>query len=126
MNLPEVMNSINDNKEDLFRDLPDVTNREYVPYVVNRCLSYFPDTILQVNEMNMHPLAPARMQYHYLQHSIRKRKRFSKWMKPDESEGLNAIKKEYGYSSSKAEETLRILPETHIEYLINLHKGGSE
>lgn len=125
MNLTEILNSINYNKEDLFRDLPDVTQREFVPFVVNRCLSYFPDTILQANEMNSRPHAHARMQYHYLQNSIRKRKRFSKWQKSTPQEAIEAIKKEYGYSTPKAEETLRILSETQVEHLIKIHKGGS-
>lgn len=125
MNLTEVLNSINYNKEDLFKDLPDVTGKEYVPFVINKALSYFPDTILQANEMNVRPHAHARMQYHYLQNSIRKRKRFSKWHKNSPQEALEAVKKEYGYSTPKAEDALRILSEMQIEHLIKIHKGGS-
>ena len=62
MNLSEVLNSVNYNKEDIFQDLPDVTEKEYVPFVVNKCLSYFPDTIIQANNMNMHHGIDPKMQ----------------------------------------------------------------
>ena len=125
MNLSEVLNSINYNKEDIFENLPEVTQSEYVPYVVNKCLSYFPDTILQSNAMNMHSGIDPRMQYHYMKNSIRKRKRFSKWNKSETSERLNAVKKHYGYSNQKAEDALRILSDNQLEHLIHLHKGES-
>lgn len=126
MNLSEVLNSINYNKEDLFQDLPDVTTKEYVAFIVNKSFSYFPDTILQANEMNLRPHAHARMQYHYLQNSVRKRKRFSKWAKKNDTSALEAVKRHYGYSSQKAEEALYILSEEQIEHLIAIYKGGSE
>jgi len=126
VNLGEVLNSINYNKEDLFQDLPDVTTKEYVAFIVNKSFSYFPDTILQANEMNLRPHADPRMQYHYLQNSIRKRKRFSKWAKKNDSSALDAVKRYYGYSPQKAEEALSILNEQQIEYLITIYKGGSE
>jgi len=125
MNLSEVLNSINYNKEDIFQDLPDVTDKEYVPFVVNKCLSYFPDTILQANDMNMRHDIDNRMQYHYLQNSIRKRKRFSKWNKSSTPERLDLVKKHYGYSNQKAEEALMILSDNQLEYIKSLHIGES-
>jgi hypothetical protein len=125
VNLSEVLNSINYNKEDIFQDLPNVTDKEYVPFVVNKCLSYFPDTILQANNMNMHHGIDPRMQYHYLQNSIRKRKRFSKWNKARTPESLELIKRHYGYSNQKAEDALRILSDNQLEEIKNLHKGES-
>ncbi len=125
MNLSEVLNSINYNKEDIFLNLPEVTQKEYVPFVVNKCLSYFPDTILQVNNMNMYPAIDPRMQFHYLQNSIRKRKRFSKWNKNEQSDKLDVVKRHYGYSNQKAEEALRIMTDEQVEHLITLHKGES-
>jgi hypothetical protein len=125
VNLSEVLNSVNYNKEDIFQDLPEVTDREYVPFVVNKCLSYFPDTIMQANNMNMHHGIDPRMQYHYLQNSIRKRKRFSKWNKATTPENLEIVKRHYGYSNQKAEEALRILTHKQLEHLIDLHKGES-
>lgn len=121
MNLPEVLNSINYNKEDIFESLPDVTQKEYAAFIVNKSLSYFPDTLLQANNMNMRPGLDPRMQYHYLKNSIRKKKRFSKWVKRVDSKAIEAIKKHYNYSNQKAEEVLGLLSEEQIEYLMNLH-----
>lgn len=125
MNLTEILNSINYDKTDIFRDLPDVTDKEYVPFVINKCLSYFPDTILQANAMNMRHGMDRRMQYHYLQNSIRKRKRFSKWNKIAKSDDLEIVKRHYGYSAQRAEEALSILSEEQLENLKKLHKGES-
>lgn len=121
MNLSEVLNSINYNKEDIFDSLPEVTHKEYVPFVVNKSLSYFPDTILQSNAMNMRPGLDPRMQYHYLKNSIRKKKRFSKWVKGVDSKAIEAIKKHYNYSNQRAEEVLGLLTEEQIEYLMHLY-----
>ena len=125
MNLTEVLNSINYDKTDIFRDLPDVTDKEYVPFVVNKCLSYFPHTILQANTMNMRHGMDRRMQYHYLQNSIRKRRRFSKWNKVVKSDDLEIVMHHYGYSAQRAEEALLILTDDHLKYLKKLHKGES-
>lgn len=121
MNLSEVLNSINYNKDDVFESLPDVTNKEYVPFVVNKALSYFPDTILQSNNMNMRPGLDPRMQYHYLKSSVRKKKRFSKWNRKTDSPAIEAIKKHYNYSDNKAEEVLMILTDEQMEHIVKLH-----
>lgn len=126
MNLSEILNSINYDKTDLFRDLPEVSEKEYVPFVVNKCLSYFPDTILQANAMNMRHGMDRRMQYHYLQNSIRKRKRFSKWNKTSKSDDLELVKNHYGYSSQRAEEVLSLLTNEQMKYIKELHKGESQ
>lgn len=125
MNLSEVLNSINHNKEDIFESLPEVTQKEYVSFVVNKSLSYFPDTLIQANNMNMRPGADPRMQYHYLKNSIRKKKRFSKWVKKVDSDALEIVKKHYNYSDQKAEEALRILTEDQIQYLLHLYNQDS-
>ena len=121
MNLSEVLNSINYNKDDVFDGLPAVTNKEYVPFIVNKAFSYFPDTLLQANNMNMRPGLDPRMQYHYLKSSIRKKKRFSKWNRKTDSPAIEAIKKHYNYSNSKAEEIIDLLTEDQIESIIKLH-----
>ena len=125
MNLSEVLNSINYSKEDIFGSLPQVTDKEYAPFVVNKCLSYFPDTILQANNMNLRSGIDSRMQYHYLQNSIRKRKRFSKWNKNNVSDDLEVVKRHYGYSNQRAEEALTLLTFDQLEYLKKLNMGES-
>lgn len=84
MNLTEYLNSINYSKKNLMVD--GDSEKSYAPYVVNRCLSYFPDTLLHANEMNRLNFLDKKVQYDYYLRSIRSRKRFSKWLKREESD----------------------------------------
>jgi hypothetical protein len=102
------------------------TEKAYAPYVVNRCLSYFPDTLLHANEMNRLNFLDKRVQYDYYLRSIRARKRFSKWLKKEESSDIDLIKQYYGYSDKRAREALRILTPEQIKSIKKeLDTGGS-
>ena len=123
MNLSEVLNAINYNKENIFSSLPDVTNKEYVPFVINKSLSYFPDTILQANNMNIRPHVDERMQFHYLMNSIRKKKRFSRWQKSNTSREVEAIMSYFGYNIQRAEEVLSILTQVQIDQILEIEES---
>lgn len=97
--LTDYLNAINVNKSALCDD--EFGEKGYVPFLVNRGLSYFPDTILQANAMNRHSGLRKRMQFDFLRHSIRSRKRFSKWFKAEEADNLASIKERYGCSNAK-------------------------
>tara|TARA_X000000368_G_C22957008_1_gene679232 strand:+ start:136 stop:594 length:459 start_codon:yes stop_codon:yes gene_type:complete len=119
----EFTNSIY-NKENLIVD--ERTEREYNPFIVNRALGFGKDTVLLANEMNSRHHLDNKLQYDFLMNTIRKGKRYNKWLKNDE-ENIEAIQKFFGYSLIKAKETLSLLNDTQIE-LIKLHnetsKGG--
>jgi hypothetical protein len=124
MNLSDWLNSINFTKQDLIVDNP-LMEKEYVPFIVNRSLSYFPDTILHCNEMNMKHFLPKKMQYDYLRTAIRKRKRFSKWDKKTSPSDLEIVKQFYGYSNKKALEVLPLLSKEQIATMkANVYTGG--
>lgn len=100
--------------------------KAYVPFMVNRSLSYFQDTVLFANEMNRCAALPARMQYDFFRNTIRPRRRFSKWFKamPDDKD-VEVIKEHYGYSSEKAREVLALFSESALADLHKLRdKGG--
>ena len=119
----DFLNSINSTKKDLMED-PD-TEKQYVPFVVNRSLSYFPDTVAIANEMNKYHHLDAKLQYQFLINIVRKRKRFSKWIKSDLENNIEKVKEYYGYSNTKAKEALNLLSNDQIESIrINLSKGG--
>jgi len=102
-----------------------LVEKEYAPYIVNRCLSYFIDTILHVNQINEFPDTDKKMQFDYLQNSIRKRKRFSKWQKKQKVENIEIVKEYYGYSNQKATEIMGLLSDNDIEEMrIYLYGGG--
>lgn len=121
----EYVNSINDTKVDIMVD--DQAEKAYNSFMVNRSLSYFPDTILLANEVNCNPHIGNRLKYSFLLNSVRKRKRFSKWNKPMESDALSIVKEYYGYSNEKARSALMVLSESQIDQLRQrLFKGGHQ
>lgn len=124
MNLSEILNSINYSKKNILTDPQQ--EKEYVPYVINRCLSYFPDTLLHANEMNRLNFLDKRVQYDYYLRSIRSRKRFSKWLKKEEVDDLEIVKKFFNYSEKRAREALKILSKDDIKNIKKqLDIGGS-
>jgi predicted metal-dependent hydrolase len=122
MNPFEFSNSITYTKQDIMNDLNE---KEYVPFLVNRSLSYHQDCILYANEMNRRFDISHKLQYHYLLNTIRKRKRFAKWSKPQLIDDLKIVMDYYSVSRGKAEEYLSILNKSGIETLKKrMNKGG--
>jgi len=101
--------------------------RAYNPFMVNRALSYHFDTVLLASEMNENPHLPARLQYDYLRSSVRKRKRFAKWHKPEASENLDAAMEFFGLGRRQAEEALSVMTPVQIMDMKQcLCRGGLE
>ena len=122
----DFIKSINEKTENLMDTTPDA-EKDYTPFVVNRGLSYSPDTILYANEMNCVPLTDKRMQYDYLYHSIRKRKRFDKWIKPEETdeELLGLVMEVYKVGQKKATEYIRMIPKDRLDALRQSGRGSN-
>lgn len=120
----DFINAINDSKANLFEE--PQAEKNYPPYLVNRGLSYFHDTVIQANTMNQYASIPKKWQFSFLLNSITKKKRFSKWAKKDaDSESILLVKEYFGYSSEKAKEALRILSIEQLEAIKEkLTKGG--
>lgn len=123
MNPFEYVNAINLTKKDIMVD--DIAEKAYTPFLINRSLSYFNDTVLFANEMNRYHHLDHRLQFDFFINIIRKKKRFSKWIKPQEIENLELIKEYYGYSNEKAKSVLSLLNNDQIEELKQrIYKGG--
>lgn len=123
MNPFDYLNSINHKKDDIMID--DDAEKDYSPFMVNRGLSYFQDTVLLANEMNMNSHLDHRMQYDFLRTSIRQRKRFSKWMKKTTPAKVEVIKEYYGYSDAKAQAVEDLISDGDIKHMNSvLSKGG--
>ena len=121
--LKDWLNSVNFNKKDLLADDPTAIS-SYPPYIVNRCLSGTVDTILFANEMNLNAHLDKDMQYSFFLYTLRKRKRFSPWLKKEQVNDLDLVKKHYGYSNEKAKVALTLLTKTQIEKIRNTHDMG--
>jgi len=122
----DYINAINANKDIIgSSDNPEEVEKEYTPFMVNRGLSYFVDTILYANEMNSASDISNKLQFDYLRNSIKPKKRFSKWAKRLSSENISVIKEIYKYSDRRAMEVLSLLSDSQIALLKEkLKKGG--
>ena len=123
MNPFEYLKAINESKKDIMID--DLAEKEYNSFIINRGLSYFKDTILYANEMNRYHHLDSRLQFDFLINIIRKKKRWSKWIKASEVDNLELIKEYYGYSNEKAKSALSLMSNDQIEQLkMRIYKGG--
>ena len=121
----DYLNSINMTKKNLMID--EQSEKDYVPFIVNRGLGYFQDTVLLANEMNVNcSNLDHKMQYDFLKGTVKKKKRFSKWLKEDNDEKVDIICQAYGFSRSNAKSVVTLFDNTQIELLKKrLDKGGS-
>lgn len=123
MNPFEFVNAINVTKQDVMID--DIAEKAYNPFIVNRSLSYFNDTVLYANEMNVNHHIDNRLQFDFFINIVRKKKRFSKFMKPETVSDVEAVKEYYGYSNEKAKSALTLLTSDQINELKKkVYKGG--
>jgi len=116
MELKDWLNSINQTKQNLIDEDPSLA-KEYPPYIINRCFSGHIDSIIFANEMNMNHHLDKDLQYLFYLNSLRKRKRFSPWLRKDKAVDLECIKQYYNYSNEKASQVLKILTKEQINYI---------
>ena len=121
--LGDFLTAINLSKKNLM-DEDSLTEKEYVPFIVNRTLSYFPDTVLYANEVNFRGHLDNRLQNDYLLNSIRKKKRFARWLKPDANEDVDVIKEYYSCNYKKAYEIAKVLTGEQLSLIHKRMKRG--
>lgn len=124
----DYLNSINMTKQNMMRDTEndELAEKNYNAFMVNRGLSYFYDTIVYANEMNRYHEIDSKLQYEFLFHGVRKKKRFSKWFKPEQDADFEAVKEYYGYNDHKTLQALDILSEFEVKTIKEkLEKGGT-
>ena len=120
MNPFELIKSISNSKKDILEN-----EKDYNAFMVNRGLSYFPDTVIYANEMNKYHHLDGGLQYQFLINIVRKRNRFSKWNKSTESDDIKIIKEYYGYSDEKAKSVYNLFSNEELLTLKNrIYKGG--
>jgi len=122
--LKDWLNSINFNKNNLMEEDPEC-KKDYAPYIINRCLSGHLDCIMFANAMNLNLNLDKDMQYSFYLNSLRKRKRFSPWIRKDKVKDLECVKHYYGYSNEKAYQALKILTQEQLDFIKQrLDTGG--
>tara|TARA_B100000212_G_scaffold293491_1_gene235891 strand:- start:900 stop:1283 length:384 start_codon:yes stop_codon:yes gene_type:complete len=114
--LKDWLNSINHTKKNLIDEDPSV-EKDYPPYIVNRCLSGHLDAVMFANEMNMYSFLPKKMQYDFFINTLRTKKRFSPWIRKDLIKNLDNVKRYYGYSNEKARQAMKILSKDQLDFI---------
>ena len=119
----DFINAISHTKIDLMEQ--ENAESQYKSYVINKGLSFYPDTVIQANEMNSRPHLDRKMQFNFLINIIRSKKRYSKWLKPEKLNDLEVVQEYYGYSKEKARQVLPLLSDEQIDYIkLRIKKGG--
>jgi hypothetical protein len=117
--LKDWLNSINKKTCNLLEDdEAGLKEQTYLPFIINRCLSYYPDLIFLVNEMNSRAEMDFKLQYDFLFHTISKANRFSPWQKKEKDEAIEAIKEYYGYSEKKAQDVKNVISKNQLTYIL--------
>ena len=126
MELKDWLNSINHTKQNLIDEDP-LLEKDYAPYIINRCLSGHIDSVIFSNEVNKYPNLDKKLQYDFLLNSLRKKKRFSPWFRKDQIKNLEIVKQYYGYSNEKAKQVLNILTKEQLSFIRDrLETGGKK
>ena len=123
--LKDYLNAINHEKKNLMDTDDEMWEKKYPPFIVNKCLAPFPDTIFLVNEMNLNNHIDKKLQFDFLLNSLRTRKRYTPWLKASKQKNLEYVKEYYGYNNEKAKSALKLLNDEQIKTIKDsLNKGG--
>ena len=123
--LKEYLNAINQTKEPLMNTEDEQWEKKYYPFIVNKCVAPFPDTIMLLNEINQLHHLDKKLQFDFLINSLRPRKRFTPWVKAKKLDDIEYVKEFYGYNNEKAKVALTILNDDQIATIKQkLNKGG--
>ena len=104
------------NKKNIYNE---ETEKEYIPFIINRAFSYHIDTVIYANEMNMAVSLDKKLQHDYFINIIRKSKRFANWYKKnkDVEDKITLVMEYYGYNHNRAKEVLSILSDDQINVI---------
>ena len=115
----DFINSVSHSKKDIIRNSnsPELAEKLYKPFLVNKGLSYFQDTIMFSNEINRLPIIDNKLQYDFYLNSIRPLKRYAKWVKKVDSDDFNAIQEYFQLNNSKTAEALSLLSSDQVNLI---------
>ena len=125
--LKDYLKAINVSKEPLLDSEDQMWEKKFAPFIVNKCLAPFEDTVMLVNEINQLHHLDKKLQFDFLINSLRPRKRYTPWMKAKKLKNLEYVKEYYGYNNEKARAALDVLDDDQISAIKQkLNKGGKQ
>jgi hypothetical protein len=112
--LGEWLDNLWTSKTDLIKEDPNNLG-DYTPYLINRAMSYFPETIQIAQHMNTLSLLPPEVHYR-LWHSLlpKGNKRYARWGKKLIPDNLKLVQDYFGCNNIRAREYLDMLSEDDI------------
>ena len=123
--LKDYLSAINQTKEPLLDSEDEEWTKKYPPFIVNKCVAPFPDTILLVNEINQQHHVDKKLQFDFLLNSLRARSRYAPWLKAKKYKDIEYVKEFYGYGNAKAKSALDLLSDDDLSAIKQrLNKGG--
>ena len=128
MNPFDYIKAVSETKQNIISgtDNDELAEKAYNPFIINRGLSFYPDTILYANELNRRPLLDKKPQFLYLLNTLRPRKRYTKWLKEEKNEEIEIVSEYFGYSRAKAKDVIKILSSDQLKIIkTRLEKGGA-
>ena len=124
----DFINAINSKqKQDLIRasNNPEMAEKLYKPFVVNKGLSYFVDTIMYANEMNRATNIDNLLQNDYYLNSIRPAKRVSKWHKKLNDEDIEGVQEYFKVGFVRAQEIVKTLTSEQLDLIKTIITKGN-
>ena len=123
--LKDYLNAINVSKDSLLDTEDEMWEKKFYPFIINKCVAPFEDTVMLVNEINQLHHLDKKLQFDFLINSLRPRKRYAPWLKAKKLKNLEYVKEFYGYNNEKAKVALDILDDEQISAIKEkLNKGG--
>ena len=99
--------------------------KDYAPFMVNRGLGQYADTVMMANQMNRMSSLDKKMQMEFLYGTVRKGKRFSKWSKAPKDASIEVLVQVFQYSRHYAASVVDMFTGDQIlELNSRLNKGG--
>ena len=100
-------------------------DEHYIPWLINRGLSFHQDAVLAMNSMNERPWLAPSLQFRFLLNTLRARTRFSPWLKRVTSTDVVLVAEYYGCSVRHAQPLLDLHSEDQLQSVrVRLRKGG--
>tara|TARA_R110000868_G_scaffold4605_4_gene28759 strand:- start:828 stop:1226 length:399 start_codon:yes stop_codon:yes gene_type:complete len=122
----DYVSAVSDSKKDLMRGTENdaLSERDYSPWLTNKAFSYHPDAVLHANQMNELSHLDNKLQFDYYHSVLRKRKRFSKWSKPQDDETINMICSYYTCNKQIGLSYLKILTKDQLNIIRQKQQKG--
>ena len=125
--LKDYLNAINVSKDSLLDTEDEMWEKKFYPFIINKCVAPFEDTVMLVNEINQLHHLDKKLQFDFLINSLRPRKRYAPWLKAKKLKNLEYVIEFYGYNNEKAKVALDILDDEQISAIKEkLNKGGKD